>query len=445
MYPFQSAAAADIVAGKQVYLGFDPGLGKSRTALESAQRRKVKRLLVIAPASGRYVWESEARKWAPTMLFSIVGGIGDLAKLKRPGIVVVTYGLLSQKDSPFANLIAKGEPFDMTVIDEAAAVKNPGANRTKAILGKMLPKLGYVLPLSGTPAPNHAGELYPILKALYPQALHTQAGQVMLQWQFEDAFCKVTEKYFGNSRPVRVIEGSKNLDELRRRLDGFMIRVKKEDVLKDLPNIRYDVVPVGTDEALPSIAGYLPDAEGTSDEDFLKYLSGATGDEHIMRLRRMLGLAKVKASIEFIDEFMQNLPPDKKVLVFAHHKEVISFLVQGLQNWSPVGIVGSSTPEERSNAVLAFLNAHSCRIFIGNIQAAGTGLTLVGPKCKCSDVFFVEASYSVGDNVQAAARVHRIGQREGVVARFLTAHGTIDDRIQSILARKAKDFEQLFN
>jgi len=447
MYPFQSAAAADIVAGKQVYLGFDPGLGKSRTALDAAQRRKAKRILVIAPASGRYVWESEARKWAPSMPFHIVSNITNLSMLKRDGIVVVTYGLLSQKDSPFAKIIASGEPFDMTVLDEAAAVKNPGANRTKAILGKMLPKLGYVLPLSGTPAPNHAGELYPILKALWPKALaHTlMPDRTMLQWEFEDAFCRVTSKRFGGGPSIRVIEGSKNLDELRRRLDGFMIRVKKEDVLKDLPSIRYDTVPVEVDISTNSALSGVSFPEGLGDEDMLKYLSGATGDEHIMRLRRILGLAKTKASIEYLDDFMTNLPGDKKILVFAHHKEVISFLVQGLQNWNPVGIVGSSTQAERSNAVMAFLQNPHARIFIGNIQAAGTGLTLVGPKCRCSDVFFVEASYSVGDNVQAAARVHRIGQHEGVVARFLTAHGTIDDRIQSILARKAKDFEQLFN
>ena len=74
---------------------------------------------------------------------------------------MLTYGLISQKDGIYAAAIAKGKPFDLTVLDEASAVKNPGANRTKAILGKMLPKLGYVLPLSGTPAPNHAGELYP--------------------------------------------------------------------------------------------------------------------------------------------------------------------------------------------------------------------------------------------------------------------------------------------
>jgi superfamily II DNA or RNA helicase len=59
LYTFQDDAAGRAANGEQVYLGFDPGLGKSRTALETAKRRKAKRVLVICPASGRYVWEAE--------------------------------------------------------------------------------------------------------------------------------------------------------------------------------------------------------------------------------------------------------------------------------------------------------------------------------------------------------------------------------------------------
>jgi SWI/SNF-related matrix-associated actin-dependent regulator 1 of chromatin subfamily A len=443
LYPFQATAIDRASDGEQIYLGFDPGLGKSRTALEIAKQRYVKRLLVIAPASGRYVWESEVRKWTKTTA-RIVTGVAQLNLLAGPGIVVISYGLISQKDSPFVAAINRGAPFDMTVLDEAAAVKNSTANRTKAILGKMLPRLGYVLPMSGTPAPNHAGELYPILKALYPDAIKSPVtGTPMLQWQFEDAYCRVVEKRFGGGRAVRTIEGSKNLDQLKRRIDPFMIRVRKEDVLKDLPPIRYDVVPLQVDGAAAALTPSLP--VGMSDGDFLKYLSGIGGDEHIMRLRRHLGLAKALPAVEWINDLMESLPAKRKVLVFAHHKDVITLLAGGLQNWGPLVITGATTPDYRTLAVDAFLTEPRCRIFIGNIQAAGTGLTLVGPQCACSDVVFVEASYSVGDNVQAAARVHRIGQNDAVVARFLTAHGTIDDRIQDILARKAKDFSELFN
>jgi SWI/SNF-related matrix-associated actin-dependent regulator of chromatin subfamily A-like protein 1 len=437
LYEFQRKAITRIALGEQVYLGFDPGLGKSRAALEGAYRRNAKRILVICPASGRYVWEEQTRLWSKYPV-TIVRKPSDL---QGEGVFVLTYGLISMKDAAFPETVTLGQPFDLTVLDEAAAVKNSGANRTKAIFGRMLPKLGYVLPLSGTPAPNHAGELYPVLKALYPAAITGSNGHALMQWQFEDRYCKVVSKRFGMGRPVRVIEGSRNILELREKISPFMIRVRKQDVLKDLPPVRYDVVPIGVDS---HAAAQLPVIPFFSDEkSLLAYLNG-TNDEHLMRLRRMLGLLKVGPSIEYIDDFLNNLPIHRKLLVFAHHRDVIEKLVHSLVEHHPVKIDGASSTQARAAAVDAFLTDPRCRLFVGNIQASGTGLTLVGPKCQCSDVIFVEATYSPSDNVQAAARVHRIGQREGVVARFLTAHGTIDDSIQGILARKARDFANLF-
>ena len=107
-------------------------------------------------------------------------------------------------------------------------------------------------------------------------------------------------------------------------------------------------------------------------------------------------------------------------------------------------IVGNKT-KDREPAVDKFLTDPRCRVFIGNIQAAGTAITLVGPKCKCSDVVFVESSWTPMDNAQAACRVHRIGQKDGVVARMLSAAGTVDDLINGLLVRKAREFTPLFD
>ncbi len=439
LYSFQKAAIDEIVGGKQIYLGFDPGLGKSRTALEAAEKRGAVNVLITCHASGRYVWREQVRLWTKYPV-TIVQTPADLY---RPGVKVLTYGLISQVKSPFVKTIAaaSGIQFDFTILDEAAALKNSGSNRTMAVFGPMLPKLGYVLPLSGTPAPNHAGELFPVLKALYPKALKDGSGKVLNQWQFEDQYCRVVLKRFGTGHPVRVIQGSRNLNMLRQKIDGFMVRVRKEDVLKDLPPVRYDVVPLGVQApALPTEASL----ERMDDNELLAYLAGKVGDDHLMKLRRMLGICKTAPALDYLNDFLANVSASKKILVFAHHREVIEHLFKELAAWNPVVISGASSPASRDAAVTSFLTEDRCRVFIGNIQAAGTGLTLVGPKCDCSDVFFVEASYSASDNVQAAARVHRIGQREAVVARFLTAHGTLDDRIQQILARKARDFAGLF-
>jgi len=164
-----------------------------------------------------------------------------------------------------------------------------------------------------------------------------------------------------------------------------------------------------------------------------------------MSMRRMLGLAKLRGATEYIVDMLDSLPENRKVLVFAHHADVIRALTTHLAEYSPAVLVGSTTPREREEAVDKFLNDPKCRVFVGNIQAAGTAITLVGPKCKCSDVIFVESSWTPMDNAQAACRVHRIGQHDGVVARMLSAAGTIDDLVNGLLVRKARDFTQLFD
>jgi SWI/SNF-related matrix-associated actin-dependent regulator 1 of chromatin subfamily A len=132
-------------------------------------------------------------------------------------------------------------------------------------------------------------------------------------------------------------------------------------------------------------------------------------------------------------------------LVFAHHAHVIGALSRQLGEYSPAVLTGTSSPRDREDAVNKFLLDRQCRVFIGNIQAAGTAITLVGPKCKCSDVVFVESSWTPMDNAQAACRVHRIGQKDGVVVRMLSAAGTVDDLINGILVRKAREFTALFD
>jgi len=116
-----------------------------------------------------------------------------------------------------------------------------------------------------------------------------------------------------------------------------------------------------------------------------------------------------------------------------------------LKHLGAVKIDGRTPEKDRRYAIAAFLGDANTRVFIGNIQAAGTGLTLIGPQFPCSDAFFVESDYVPGNNLQAAARIHRLGQRDGVLARVFFARKTIDDRVQSILARKQNELAQIFN
>src|SRR4029077_4869402 len=94
----------------------------------------------------------------------------------------------------------------------------------------------------------------------------------------------------------------------------------------------------------------------------------------LMAMRRLLGLAKLRGATEYLVDMLDNLPDNRKVLVFAHHSHVIAALARHLGEYSPAVLVGTTKPQDREIAVDRFLNNPHCRVFIGNVQAAGAAL-----------------------------------------------------------------------
>ena len=440
LFPHQLEGAARLGTGTPTYLAFDMGIGKTRTFIEAVKMREAECVLVLCPASAVLVWRREIRLWDPSASFVTVKTPADLTKPAK--YYIVSHGLMSQKNGPVAEALATKASFDMTAIDEAHAFNAADSNRVKA-LQRAAPKLGNIFPLSGTPMKNHVGDLYTLLSLCWPKGLK------MNRAEYEERFCKVTHKYFGGSRAIRVVEGSKNIPQLKALIAPFMFRVKKEDVFKDLPPIIWDSIPIPLDRSMMSAEDlsrfndvFTRFTTEAGMADALHILSDNVG---LMSLRRILGAAKLRGATEYIIDMLDNLPPDRKVLVFAHHAHVIAALARHLGEYAPAVLTGTTSGKDREAVVDKFLTDPKCRVFIGNIQAAGTAITLVGPKCKCSDVVFVESSWTPMDNAQAACRVHRIGQNDGVVARMLSAADTIDDLINGILVRKAREFTQLFD
>lgn len=447
LFPHQLSGVHRLAASMPTYLGFDMGIGKSRTFIEAVKVRKPRRVLILCPASAVLVWKREIGLWHPAASFVVVRHTKDL--IAPVTYLIVTHGLLSQRNGPVAETLALGPRFEMTAIDEAHAFNATASLRVKALI-RAAPKLGDITPLSGTPMRNHAGDLFTLLSICWPAGLQTHSKACMTRYDFEEIFCRVVMKNFGSPHLVRVIEGSKNLPQLKAMIAPFMVRVRKADVMKDLPPILWDQIPVPLDPSLMAPADLdrlgrlVGDVTGVA--DLTSALSpGNVHGGQLMTLRRMLGIAKLRGATEYLVDMLDNLPSNRKLLVFAVHTHVIGALSRHLGEYSPAVIVGTTGQKDREIAVDKFLNDPACRVFIGNIQAAGTAITLVGPNCKCSDVVFVESSWTPADNAQAACRVHRIGQKDGVVARMLSAAGTVDDLINDLLVRKAREFTQLFD
>jgi SWI/SNF-related matrix-associated actin-dependent regulator 1 of chromatin subfamily A len=159
---------------------------------------------------------------------------------------------------------------------------------------------------------------------------------------------------------------------------------------------------------------------------------------NVSALWRTLGEFKVEPAIEWITEFLDN-NPDRKLVVFAHHRAVITALHIGLARYSPCVIDGSTPPARRAEEVDLFQLNPLARLFIGQTIAAGTSITLTA----ASDVLMVEQEWTPADNYQAISRVHRIGQTEPVTVYHAYAAGTVDERIAARAKRKTADFNDL--
>src|SRR6188768_70049 len=152
LFPHQLEGAVRISAGTPTYLGYDMGIGKTRTFIEAVKMRKARRVLVICPASAVLVWQKEIELWHPGTISSVVRS--RMALLRPATYYIVSHGLLSRREGLLTEYLASGQGFEMTAIDEAHAFNAADTIRVKA-LRKAAPKLGDITPLSGTPMKNH--------------------------------------------------------------------------------------------------------------------------------------------------------------------------------------------------------------------------------------------------------------------------------------------------
>jgi len=135
----------------------------------------------------------------------------------------------------------------------------------------------------------------------------------------------------------------------------------------------------------------------------------------------------------------QRLIATVKLVFFAHHRSVIDRLLDKFKLYRPVVVRGGMDACKKQQSVDSFTNNPLCRIFVGNIQAAGVGLNLQ----VASHVIFVEYSWVPGEIQQAVDRFHRIGQKDTVVAQFLVVKGSLDETMMGSVINKARNIRRI--
>jgi len=425
------------------------GLGKTVQALSWLKLHpEFSKVLVICPASLKINWQREAEKWA-LLDMEILNGTTP-HKIKSND-VIINYDILSYWEKHL-----KLKQFDVIIFDEAHYIKNNKAKRTKAFkrLVKSVPRL---IALTGTPIENKPIEIYNIVKVIDPSIFPDATD-------FAIEFCGAKKTRFGWDK-----NGATNTLRLNKILSSsIMIRRKKVDVLKDLPEKQIIKVPfeinnrIEYDQAETEFVEFLKKKFNTENltEEILEELKQfakrndievseeLTTDEirlikehkferiasapvlaQIELLKQLAVKGKIDQIIEWIENFLES---GEKLVVFGIHRKTVDFLFEKFP--TAVKIDGSTSQIQRQKAVDRFQTDPNVKLFIGNIRAAGVGITLTA----ASNAAIIEFPWSPGELNQAADRIHRITQTKQVTIWNLVGESTIEEKIITLLKKKEK-------
>lgn len=279
---------------------------------------------------------------------------------------------------------------------------------------------------------------------------------------FVSHFCKTRHTPYGD-----VITGNKNIPEFRNLIRPWILRRLTKDVMPDLPPIRFSDVTVPAGEV--DLEVFFPEYYMLQNrEPELKALiakqretlqamvdvagTGATGlasigamlgeNSPISSLRRYVGLQRVQGVIDLVtDELNSGLD---KIVIFAIHRDVIESLRVGLSKFGAVTLYGGSSAAARQRNIDKFSRDPRCRVFIGNIQAAGVGVD--GLQKQCCNVLLLEKYGVPGWMAQAIMRVRRTGQTRPVLVRSVKLENDdLFNRVEAALYRKTRDLVSAFD
>lgn len=440
LFPFQQIGAKFLAERRFALLADEMGLGKTPQAIRACDLAGDQRIIVICPAVARVNWARAFEKFSP---FSRSPQI-IRTRSDKPGLLTIASYELGSK--LLADL--KAIKPDRVIWDESHFLKSLDSKRSAAYLGKdgLIHSTKAASFLSGTPAPNHHGEMWTLLHVagVYPYKYE----------RFVQRFCKGWHDGFQFS-----ITGSKNNAALRELLGNFMLRRKKVDVLTDLPPITFQdyVVEPGEVDLDVHFGGdgiTSPHVVHKDIHDQVEaihaVLSHAAADDVpgiIMAMakktptvRRFTGLAKVPAIIDLAKQALDG--GLQKLVIFAMHKAVINSLTDALRvDYGAVSLFGGTPDDTRQKNIDRFQTNPKCRVFIGQIVAAGTNITLTASHT----VWIVEADTVPGNNAQAVMRCHRIGQTQPVTVTFFGLAGSYDERVQVIYRRKTEELAATFD
>jgi SNF2 family DNA or RNA helicase len=407
-------------------LGDEMGLGKTIQAIAFILSNKGSRTLIVAPTSLTYNWINELEKFAPQLRIAAFNGVRDdrMEKFQNVGdydVIITTYNLLRRDLDSYKEI-----KFDYCMIDEAQFIKNANSQSAEAVKEINAARR---FALTGTPMENSLMELWSIFDFIMPGYLYD-------------------EKRFGTRFNNKLKDTPEVLEELNRLINPFILRRKKKDVIKELPDKIEKTLVVHLDDEQKKVYKTYADhavqliAKKVKNEEFrsskIEILS------YITKLRQLCldpsllvedyggGSAKMDAVIELLS---QSVEGGHRILVFSQFTSVLKRIGARLKAEGMLYsyLDGSVPSEKRIERVDAF-NSGENPVFLISLKAGGTGLNLTSADI----VIHFDPWWNPAVEDQATDRAHRIGQESVVEVIKIIAKGTIEEKILTLQENKKR-------
>jgi SWI/SNF-related matrix-associated actin-dependent regulator 1 of chromatin subfamily A len=412
----QKEAIEKLVGSKRFILADDMGLGKTTSTIIAALETNAKKILIVCPASLKINWQREIENYSDRSVFICEGKKYSI----ESDFVIVNYDILKNfHDTKNKELsLLDQSNFDLVILDEAHMISNVQAQRTK-IINSFVKKIQRVWLLTGTPMTSRPMNYYNLLNII--------ESPVAQNWMaYAIRYCQGYQ-FMAGKRKVWNVTGASNLEELRDRTSKQVLRRLKENVL-DLPD--KIITPVYLRLKSPQYEDLMGEYYNWYENKSEESQSLTVQFSKLMKVRKVIANEKIKQTIDFAENIIEQ---GKKVIIFTNFTDTLQTIYQHFGKQA-VYLDGSCTNAMRQQAVDSFQNEEKIKVFVGNLKAAGVGLTLTAAEV----VIMNDLSFVPAEHAQAEDRAYRYGQKSNVLVYYPIFENTIEGAIYDILNKKKR-------
>ena len=416
-------------------LADDMGLGKTLQTLSFLKHiDRILPSIIVVPKSLIYNWKNEAEKFFPTLKVCTYDGSVEKRKkqLEEFGdfdLIITSFDVASRDCDELQKV-----KFLYLVLDEAHNIKNRTTKRTTNI--KKI-KSQYRLALTGTPLENSLEELWSIFDFVIPGYL--------------GSFKQFNENYVKNEE-----NREQKIYELKNKITPFMLRRKKEDVLKELPDKIENIVSVEMNEE-QNIAYNIILDKVKADLESLVADKGFNSSQigilaALTKLRQICNhpnlvfedsnkayeSAKLETLVELVKE---SIYAGHKILVFSQFVQMLKLIKEKLDSEEINYEYLDGSTKNRMEVVNKFNESEDKKVFLLSLKAGGTGLNLTSADI----VIHVDPWWNPQIERQATDRAHRMGQNKKVMVYKLITKGTVEEKMLKLQDRKKEVFDAVID